>query len=462
MALFEMLQSERRPGYRQIVDVIATAIENGGIKLGEQLPTQRELAHRMKVAVATVGRAYAELDARGLITSHVGRGTFVSGSSLADDRYLPLQPNTELGPIDMAVYRVPVPPFGDEVMRGVLTDLAAREPALVLAGSPTAGSERHRAVLAKWLKRQGVHVSPDQLTITNGGQHATMAALSTLTHHGDLIATEELTDPRMKAVASYLDRRLLGISCDGQGMIPSALEKGCREHRVAALYCAPRLQNPFNVTLPADRRAALVEIARRFDMPIIENDIYGTILNDPVPPIFALAPERTYYLTSLGRLAGPGLKVGCLVSPLDQGSRAQAGVGMSTGTATSICVEVAATLIEGGHLDRMAEWQAQENLRRTDLMATFRHLSAARIHPASPHAWISLPSPWRAEDFVDAAAQRGVAIAPTHGFVADRRSIPHAVRLCVGAPATLNLVDAAFRQLERLLSSAPRSSVEAA
>ena len=47
---------------------------------------------------------------------------------------------------------------------------------------------------------------------------------------------------------------------------------------------------------------------------------------------------------------------------------------MSTGTATSICVEVAATLIEGGHLDRMAEWQAQENLRRTDLMATFRHL----------------------------------------------------------------------------------------
>ncbi|MCB8882603.1 PLP-dependent aminotransferase family protein [Acidisoma cellulosilytica] len=462
MAQFEMLQSGHRSGYRQIVDVIATAIESGGLKRGEQLPTQRELAHRMKAAVATVGRAYAELEARGLINSHVGRGTFVAVSPFADDRYQPIQINAEAGPIDMAAYRVSVPPFGTEAMRSVLEALAAQDPAMILAGGPTAGTLRHRTVLAKWLKRQGVEASPDQVTITNGGQHANMAALATLTHHGDLIATEELTDPRMKAVASYLDRRLLGISCDDQGMIPSALEKSCREHRVSALYCAPRLQNPFNVTLPTERRAALVEIARRFDIPIIENDIYGTILNDPAPPIFALAPERTYYLTSLGRIAGPGLKVGCLVSPPDQGSRAQAGVGMSTGTATVMCAEVAVALIEAGHMDRMTEWQRQENRRRADLMATFRHLSTARIHPASPHAWISLPSPWRAEDFVDAARRRGVVIAPTHGFVADRRSIPHAVRLCLGAPATLDLVDAAFRQLERLLSSTPRSSVEAA
>ncbi|WP_284945944.1 PLP-dependent aminotransferase family protein [Acidisoma cladoniae] len=462
MLAVELLQFSRRPGYRQIVDVIAAAIETGRFLRGAQLPTQRDLAHRMKVAVATVGRAYAELDARGLITSHVGRGTFVTGFAIVDGRQHTVQAGLESSPIDMAAYRVPVPPFGGEIMRGVLTDLAARDPALILGSAPTPGLERHRTVLARWLKRQGVTASAEQVTITNGGQHATMAALCTLTHHGDLIATEELTDPRMKAVASYLDRRLLGIACDEDGMIPEAFEKSCREHRIAVLYCAPRLQNPFNVILPAERRAALVDIARRYDMPIIENDIYGTILDDPIPPIFSLAPERTYYLTSLGRITGPGMKIGCLVSPPDQASRGQAGVGMSTGTATLMCAEVAVALIEGGHLDRMTEWQREENRQRVDLLTTFRHLSAARMHPASPHAWLSLPSPWRAEDFVDAAARRGVIVAPTHGFVADRRSIPHAVRLCFGAPATIDLVEAAFRHLDRLLSNAPRSSVEAA
>jgi DNA-binding transcriptional MocR family regulator len=462
MLPLEMLQSGRRHGYRHIADILAVAIETGHLLRGEQLPTQRDLAHRIKVAVGTIGRAYAELDARGLITSHVGRGTFVAGSPTVDDREAILQPVREAGPIDVAAYRVPVPPGAAEALFETLTNLASGDPAALLGSTPTAGLERHRAALAKWLTRQGLSAVPEQLAITNGGQHATMAALSTLTHHGDFIATEELTDPRMKAVASYLDRRLLGVSCDQQGMIPASLEKICREHRVAALYCSPRLANPFNTIMPSERRTALVEIARRFDMPIIENDIYGTWLADPSPPLFALAPERTYYLTSLGRIAGPGMKIGCLVSPLDQAQRAQAGVGMSTGSATLICAEVAVALIEGGHMDRMTDWQRQENQRRTQLMTNFPHLSAARIHPASPHAWISLPSPWRAEDFVEAAARRGVMIAPTHGFVADRRSIPHAVRICIGAPASIDLVDTAFRQLERLLASAPRSSVEAA
>jgi DNA-binding transcriptional MocR family regulator len=214
--------------------------------------------------------------------------------------------------------------------------------------------------------------------------------------------------------------------------------------------------------LPLERRVAIAEVARRHHLQIVENDIYGTILDDPLPPIQAIAPERTHYLTSLGRIAGPGMKVGCLISPADQTSKTQAGVGASTGTSTLLTVELATAMIETGDLAAMADWQREENARRIALVGRFEHLATGRLHPASPHLWLPLPDRWRAEDFVEAAARRKVVIAPTHGFMADRGSIPHAVRLCIGAPKDLSSLEAACGRLDRLMGSVPRSSVDAA
>ena len=451
-----VIQFEGRPGYASIASSIIDGIARRVLVAGERLPPQRELAHQLGVAVATVSRAYAQLEKQGFVVSHVGRGTFIAGGRPTDEA--PAVPTTET--IDLAIYRVPVPDLDTTLSDTLKAIVAEHHPLQILGSSPAAGLPAHRRSMAQWLERSGVSAHPNQVIITNGGQHATMAALSTVTHAGEAIVTEEFTDPRMKSVASYLDRRLIGVSMDEQGMIPDALAELCRREKIAAIYVTTRCQNPTNATLPPARRAAIAEIARSHNLPIIESDIYGTIMADPDPPIASIAPERTHFITSLGRIAGPGMKVGCLVSPPADVARTQSGVGMSTGSATLIAVEIASRWIMENRLDAMIRWQQAENIRRLSLLATFSLLGAARSDVSSPHVWLPLPEQWRAEDFVDAALAGGIAIAPTHSFVVGRRSMPHAVRLCIGSPPSVEALQIACERLERLLGTQPKSSFD--
>lgn len=451
-----VMQFEEKPGYASIASSIIDGIARRILNAGEKLPPQRELAHRLGVAVATVSRAYTQLEKQGFVVSHVGRGTFIAGGRLAGETQA--APAAEA--IDLAIYRVPVPDIDTTLSDTLKTIIAEHHPLQILGSSPAAGLPAHRRVMAQWLERSGVSAHPNQVIITNGGQHATMAALSTVTHAGEVIATEEFTDPRMKSVASYLDRRLIGVSMDEQGMIPEALDELCRAEKIAAIYVTTRCQNPTNTTLPLHRRQAIAEIARAHNLPIIESDIYGTIMTDGDPPIAAIAPERTHFITSLGRIAGPGMKVGCLVSPMADVARTQSGVGMSTGSATLIAVEIASRWIAEQRLDPMIRWQQAENIRRLSLLATYERLGTARSDVSSPHVWLPLPEQWRAEDFVEAALADGVTIAPTHSFVVGRRLMPHAVRLCIGSPPSVEALQLACERLERLLGAQPKSSFD--
>lgn len=454
--LSKMIQFGEKPGYATIVSTIVDGIARRILVAGERLPPQRELAHQLGVAIATVGRAYTQLEQQGFVESHVGRGTFIAGGRTRSEKID--EPTSEI--IDLGTYRVPVPDLDTTLSDTLKAIIAEHHPQQILGSSPTAGQPAHRRAMAQWLEKYGINASAGQIVITNGGQHATMAALSTITHAGEIIATEECTDPRMKSVASYLDRRLIGVEMDADGMIPESLAELCQRERIAAIYVTTRCQNPTNATLPLARRVAITEIARRFNLPIIESDIYGTIMADPDPPIAALAPERTHFHTSLGRIAGPGMKVGCLVSPLNDVARTQSGVGMSTGSATLIAAEIGARWITENRLDAMIRWQQAENIRRLSLLATFPLLGMAKTDIASPHVWLPLPEQWRAEDFVEAAAADGVTIAPTHSFVVGRRPMPHAVRLCIGSPPSVEALQIACERLERLLGSQPKSSFE--
>lgn len=452
--LADLVQSDIKPRYKAIVAAVIDGVAQRKLSVGQKLPPQRELAHQIGTAIATVGRAYAELEQLGVVRSHVGRGTYIA------EIKRPFSPNPQAAGrvFDMRTYRVPVADVPDLVAE-TLRAIAAENPAgLLLENSPTQGEFSHRAALADWLGQSGIVTRPEQVIVTNGGQHATMSALSTITHPGQVIATEELTDPRMKAVAGYLDRQLAGVEMDEQGMLPDALEALCAGggRKISAIYCTPRNQNPTNAVLPLERRLEIARIAEKFDIPIIESDIYGTLRQDEDPPIFALAPSRTHFVTSLGRIAGPGMKVGCLVSPLDSVGRTQAGVGMSTGASSRLQAEIAARWIRNGHIEQMVNWQQADALRRVSLLAGYPILGRAITLPTSPHIWLPLPDPWRSEELVDAAAAHGISIAPTHSFVVGRRNIPHAVRIVIGAPATVDDLRIALDRLEGILENPPR------
>jgi DNA-binding transcriptional MocR family regulator len=163
--IYELIQNDLRPRYRGVVQAVIQGIEQFKLLPGQQLPTQRDLATELDMAVATVGRAYSELESQGFITSQVGRGTFVTAQRAASWGAA----SDAAAVIEMGIYRVPVPPLKaplDSVLKALLT---GSTDAQVFDGAPAAGRVDHRLALNEWVQGFGIGSTPDQLIVTNGG-----------------------------------------------------------------------------------------------------------------------------------------------------------------------------------------------------------------------------------------------------------------------------------------------------
>ncbi len=441
------------PRYLAIADAIAADIAGGRLPIGARLPPHRDLAWRLGVTVGTVTRAYGEARRRGLVQAEVGRGTFISAPNTAGNN-LPLTPPGD-GLIDMAVnYQV----VDDEqaILARLLADIS-QGPDLgpMLHYQPAAGLLAHRRAAADWLRLGGVAARPEDIIIAAGGQHAIDLVFATVAQPGDLILAEALTYAGAKGAAEARRLRLQGVAMDEQGLLPDAFEAACRSGAPKALYCMSRLHNPAVCTLPRDRREAIVESAERHNVILIEDDIYGFLLDDPDPPLAALAPHRTYYINSLSKCFAPGLRVGYVLAPPQA---AAAITGMLRATiylAMPLAGEIATRLINDGTARQLMVKRRDEAAARQGLLA--EHLAGYDFRPSATgfHTWLTLPPPWRANDFAARVRQRGAAITPAEAFVVGRAPAPHAVRVCLGGTGTRAELARGLTILRDLLEAGP-------
>jgi DNA-binding transcriptional MocR family regulator len=445
---------EGRPGprYLAIAAALAADIEAGRLGPGSRLPTHRELAFQLGVTVGTVSRAYLEAERRGLVRGEVGRGTFVRARER--DRLFAVR-DDKPGIIDFSLNR----PFVSGAARELASTLShlSRHNHLedLLAYQSEFGLPSHREAARNWLARTGVPADVEHIAITCGAQHALYGAFATALRPGDLLLAETLTFPAAKTVAAQLGLRLHGVAIDHEGLLPDALEAACREHRPHALFLMPTFHNPTTAILPVERRHAIAGIARRHDLLLIEDDIYGFLSEEPPVPLAALAPERTFHITSLSKSMAPGLRIGYLVCPPDLAGRLASAVRQTVWMSPPLMAEIAARWINDGTGLRLAEAQREESRRRQALAA--RVLAGHRIetHPASFHLWLHLPEPWRWSDFVAAAEARGVRVTPPDIFVTGRATAPHAIRLCLCAVESEARLEAGLQAIAGLLADAP-------
>jgi DNA-binding transcriptional MocR family regulator len=274
--------------------------------------------------------------------------------------------------------------------------------------------------------------------LTTGAQNAITTVLSSVTHPGDTILTEALTYPGVKAAARLLHLELEGLPLDRHGIVTDALERSLRANPGRVLYAIPTLQNPTTSIMPIERRAALVELCRRFDATLIEDNVYGFLVEDAPPPLARLAPERTYYLDSTSKLLGGGLRVGIVLAPPGQtiqqaAQRVAAQVRTASGIVTPLTAELARRWYEDGTADRLVAAQRSEAARRQRLAQRLLEPFPFHATPTAPIIWLPLPEPWRMDDFVFQARHRGVAVTPGSVFAVGREPLPNAVRVCLGS-----------------------------
>ena len=221
------------------------------------------------------------------------------------------------------------------------------------------------------------------------------------------------------------------MEMDREGVLPGAFEAACRAGvRLAVL--SPTLHNPTSATMGAERRRRIVETARRFDVLLVAEDVYGLLSAAAPPPLAALAPERVLYVTGLSKTVAPGLRLGYLAVPGGLRERWQGASHHTSWYVSPLSSALAARWLTDGTAWRRLVAQRKELAARHRVCA--RALSGVDWRGAQhgPHVWVPLER-GAGDAFAKRALSAGVVVVPASVFAAGRSPAGDGVRVSLGA-----------------------------
>jgi DNA-binding transcriptional MocR family regulator len=451
------LSTSARPRYLALADRIASDVQAGRLVAGDRLPAQRLLAARLGIDFTTVARGYGEAQKRGLVEARQGQGTFVlptQRTAARSDVTTISRAHADDTDLSMNLSPEPHNPELIERMRAGW-DAIGQDILPMLRYRSFGGGTRDKEAALHWLARRGLVPAIEQVYVTPGAHAALLGILSALTKPGDVLLSENLTYPGVRSVAALVGVDLHGLPMDHEGIDPEAFADACARFSPKALYLNPTLQNPTNLTISLARRQQIVEIARRFDVAIIEDDAYGFIAQGTPPTIASLAPDLTWYVASLAKCIGAGLRTAYVVVPEKRSTWGFASaVRSATVIASPITLALATRWIEDGTADAILRAVRVETEERQKL--AHRILADQRLEgdPDSFNIWLSLPAGWTRSAFVGHMRSTGVGIVPSDAFTVSGTP-PEAVRICLGGPAPRSTVERALECAAHALEAMP-------
>ncbi|MFV0491624.1 MAG: PLP-dependent aminotransferase family protein [Pseudorhodobacter sp.] len=447
------------PKYLALVRALREAIRSGQLAAGAQLPTVRDLAWGLQVTPGTVSRAYQLATREGLLDATVGRGTFVAS---AQPRFGPSQsffaerdPASLTGRVDMRSPSLPDVGQG----RAFAECMAALAPQIAedwLDYPSQRAEEPLREALIDWMDGRVLGpVNADDLALSYGGQHAiTMVFQCCLRGDRPSVLCEDLAYSGFRHAAKLMRTEVIGLEIDAHGLRPDALEAACSRHAPQILCITTEAQNPTTVSMPEARRREVAEIAKSYDLQILEDDCYS-VAQSNLPALRALAPDRTWYIGSLSKSISAALRFGYIICPTGTGQAgrltAQHSFFALSRPVSDLCLE----LLGSGRAAKL----------RQDVQAVFADRLEAVVNvlghhglcwqPGLPFAWLHLPAGWRASVFTRMAEAEGVLLRSADEFALVHGRAPNAVRLALPGNRSRRCIEEACERLASLLSSPP-------
>ena len=421
--------------YKPLVDRLAEDIRSGRLPPGTRLPTHRQLAAREGLALVTATRVYAELEAMGLVSGEQGRGTFVKETALYAGQSIDLQ-SAAADMVDLS-FNYPSLPGQAELLRAALRQLAGSgDLEALLRYQPHAGRLHDRAMVARHLLRRGLSVPAEQVLLVDGAQHGIAVTLMALLLPGDVVAVDALTYPGFRLIAQTQHLELAPIpattTAAGAGPDLEALEKLCQQRNVRAIYTMPTLNNPLGWVMDLPRRQALVAIARKHGLIIIEDGAYAFLAEDPPPPLTMLAPECTVYISGFSKNIAAGLRVGFIAAPLPWVSKMERVIRATIWNTPGVMTALVSSWIDDGTVVRLEGEKRQDARARQQLAADVLGPLPRVGHPGSYFVWLPLAEEVRADRVAVALMREQVSVSTAQPF-ATSAHVPHAIRLALGS-----------------------------
>jgi DNA-binding transcriptional MocR family regulator len=439
-----------RPKYLALVQALETDIQNGTLRNGDRLPPQREIADALGVTIATITKAFREAIQRGIVTARTGSGTFIRIGEIAG--------NTSQGPFDLSLNNVPsrpTKPFLDEALKEIGTRRASE---MLCCYTPTVGTEQQRANMTKWLRRRGLTTSSSDVFLTHGGQHGLAACFSALTRPGDTILCEQWCYTGIRRLAEIYRVKIEGVAMDAEGLVPDELAKKLASTAAKILICTASVQNPTTASMPAERRRAIVAECQRHSATIVEDDIYGALSGDEIPPLAALDPRSVIHISSLSKCLAPGIRLGAIVAPERHQASLREALMTLQWTGPSLWAEMFGAMLDSGSIERCVAANRKEALRRLELYAAVTgNQPSTRL--ASYHIWQAIPPSWTLDHLVSELLAVGVRVSPAHHFATGQDPGGSGwIRVCLGGGDNIDALKSQLMKLHAVLTSKPKFS----
>ena len=449
-------RTRREPLYRQLADYLHGLIEAQRLNPGVKLPATRELAMALGINRNTVTQAYQDLLAQGLLTAHVGQGTFVADhppaiaavtpaggtvptrgfvwsglfakstdSLQVPPRFLirsPIRYDFRAGQV--AVDALPVNDLRKALANTVnfkLEDLAGHV-------NPY-GWMPLREEIARYLVGRGLMCDAQDVVVVNGAQQAIDMVARVLLDPGDTVVVEQ--PGYFGAVMAFEARQahLVGVGVDAEGMRTDELARVLKNRRVKLIYTTPAAQFPTGAVMSEQRRRELLALADEHQTPIMEDD-YDSELRYGGPPIAALktmdAAGQVIYTGTFSKVLFPGIRVGHVVAaaPLLQKI---ALARWNADVATSVLMQsaVAELLSAGGfdrHLRRMRKLYAERLAAMLDALTACMPPGTRWSEPGGGHCvWVTLPEGANGAALFQAAVEAGIGYTTGESCYRDGR-----------------------------------------
>ncbi len=460
--------------YRRLADDISTLIRNGTLRLGERVPSVREISRERTLSTATVVHAYELLEAGGFIETRPRSGFYVSGQWKTPTQAPARVARSTRVDVSELVFEVlesvrdrRLVPFGSAFPSPLLFPMARLARCLsvgarrmdqwgTLDDLPPGSLELRRQIARRYL-RSGAAVAPEEIVITSGALEALNLSLQVLTRPGDIVAVESPAFYGCLQAIEALRLRAVEIPTHPRhGVDVGAFAQILARHPVRACWLMTNFQNPLGALVPDDAKRELLALLDQHDIPLIEDDVYSELFFGRHRPKPLKAFDRKGLVlncNSFAKSLAPGYRVGWVAAGRFATALQRRKLMSSLSTSAPAQDAIALYLREGGferHLSTLRRTLAAQQAAALESLT--RHLpSDVRIsRPEGGYfLWLELPAGHDAIDIHQRALEQGFSIAPGPIFSA-RRAYRNCLRLNYGHPWT-PAADAAVRALAKLL-----------
>jgi GntR family transcriptional regulator/MocR family aminotransferase len=428
----------------QIREALVSAILDGQLAREEAIPSTRKMAKSLGVSRNTVVLAYQGLLDDGYLAARERSGYFVSEKAFEGVSHAHAMPKRrtagafDLGPLllkrphaqeniskplDWPSY--PYPFIYGQVDHTLFPiaewrDCARQALSKKWLGSWTNDTWAHddpllvEQIRRRILPRRGIMAGDDEILVTLGAQNALYLIASLLIDATRRIAIEEPGYPDMRNIFRLRTPHVDLVPVDQHGLTLSD-----KVEQADAVFVTPSHQFPTTVTMPLERRLALLKMAAEHQFVIIEDDyeFETNYVNEPCPALKSLDDEgRVIYVGSLSKTLFPGLRLGFLVGPKAFVQEARALRRLMVRHAPSNNQRTAALFLSLGHHDTLIRRLQKAYRQRWEIMGqalqTYMPLSTRVPSFGGTSFWVKGPHELDSEELAARAAKRGILIEP--------------------------------------------------